>query len=203
MRSRQKIVAVVGATLALLVVPASYVFGSHVFSDVSSSAFYHDSVTALYNASITSGCGGTKYCPGSSVTRGQMAVFLDKIGGLSVGPGGQARPVVDALSVQGTQSYRFFQNVALSGAGATACSGDIPVGPKAADFGNYSIVHRLYATPGGINPEQVNVQLRDVDDAPDTYKICFAHVDGVTALPNGLYKTFGTEMVFNGQRTFR
>lgn len=201
--NRLKPVVVIAATLALLAVPASNVLGSHVFSDVPSSAFYHKSVSAVYNAGLTSGCGGTKYCPNNVVTRGQMAVFLNKLGGLSLGAGGQARPVADALSVQGTQVYRIFQNVALTGAGATACSPAINVGPVNADFGEYSIVHRLYDTPAGIEPEQVNIQIRDVNDAaPDDYEICLAHIDGATALPNGLYRTFGTVMVFHGQGTF-
>jgi hypothetical protein len=32
----------------------------------------------LYNAGITSGCGGGNYCPESSVTRAQMAIFLER-----------------------------------------------------------------------------------------------------------------------------
>jgi hypothetical protein len=190
-------------TLALVAIPSSYVWGSHVFSDVPSSAFYHDSVSAVFNAKVTAGCGGTKYCPNNAVTRGQMAVFLDKLGALSLGAGGQSNPVTDALSVQGTQVFKFLQNVSLTGAGATACSPAINVGPVNVDFGQYSLTVKLYATPVGINPEQVNVQIRDANDpAPDDFQICLAHVDGVTALPNGLYRTYGIEMVDHGQGTF-
>lgn len=202
MSSRLKPVVVIAATLALFAVPASYVFGSHVFTDVPSSAYYHDSVTAVFNASVTAGCGGPKYCPNSAVTRGQMAVFLDKLGGLSLGAGGQARPVTDALSVQGTQVHRHFRNVVIvSGSASSVCSA-FPVGPVAADFGSYSITHRLYQTPLGIDPEEINVQLRDIDDpAPDEYEVCLATLDG-SPLPVGTYRTFETEMVFHGQGTF-
>jgi hypothetical protein len=31
---------------------------------------------ALSAAGIVTGCGGSNYCPGNPVTRGQMAVFL-------------------------------------------------------------------------------------------------------------------------------
>lgn len=199
---RARPLVVIAVTLALFSIPTSYVFASHVFSDVSGGAYYHDSVTAVFNAGITAGCSPTKYCPNNPVTRGQMAVFMNLLGGLSLGPGGQPHTKVDALSDQGTQVYRFFQNVSLTGAGPTACSPLIPVGPKPANFGSYSITHRLYATPVGINPEQVNVQIRDADDAtPDEYEICLATLDG-SSLPNGLYRTFGTEMVFIGQNTF-
>lgn len=200
--NRRRFLVLVAVTTALLAIPATYVWGSHIFPDVSSSAYYHDSVTAVFNAGVTSGFPDGKYHPNDPVTRGQMAVFLDKLGGLSLGPGGQPHPVVDALSVQGTQSYRFFQNVSLTGAGATACSPDIAVGPKAANFGSYSLVFRLYQTPVGVNPEDVNVQLRDADDpTPDNYQICLARIDG-NPLPNGLYRLFGTEMVFNGQNKY-
>ena len=33
-------------------------------------------VHSLYNAGVTSGCGGGNYCPDAAVTRGAMAVFL-------------------------------------------------------------------------------------------------------------------------------
>ena len=199
---RMRPLAVLAVTVALLAIPASYVWGSHLFPDVSSSAFYHDSVSAIFNAGVSSGFPDGTYKPNSAVTRGQMAVFLDKLGGLSLGPGGQPHPVVDALSVQGTQSYRFFQNVSFTNADPTECSPDITVGPKAANFGSYSLTLRLYQTPAGVNPEGVNVQIRDVDDpAPDDYQICFARIDG-NPLPDGTYRLFGTQMVFNGQLKF-
>jgi uncharacterized repeat protein (TIGR03803 family) len=50
-----------------------------VFSDVECMpipAFAVDWIEELYHEGITGGCGGGNYCPGSPVTRGQMAVFL-------------------------------------------------------------------------------------------------------------------------------
>ena len=41
-------------------------------------------INQLANEGITGGCGGGDYCPGSSVTRGQMAVFLVKAFGLEL-----------------------------------------------------------------------------------------------------------------------
>ncbi len=50
-----------------------------VFSDVACpGGFAVDWIEELFAEGITGGCGGTSYCPNSSVTRGQMAVFLSK-----------------------------------------------------------------------------------------------------------------------------
>jgi hypothetical protein len=46
------------------------------FLDVPGAHSYHSFVEKLVRNSVTSGCGSGNYCPGSSVTRGQMAVFL-------------------------------------------------------------------------------------------------------------------------------
>ncbi len=48
------------------------------FLDVPSTNLFHDSVESIVRAGITSGCGAGNYCPGNSVTRAQMAVFLLK-----------------------------------------------------------------------------------------------------------------------------
>ena len=45
------------------------------FSDMVGSKFFDD-IVWLADEGITSGCGGTKFCPNGSVTRGQMATFL-------------------------------------------------------------------------------------------------------------------------------
>ena len=46
------------------------------FADVPGGHPFHDFVETIFRSSITAGCGGGLYCPGSAVTRGQMAVFL-------------------------------------------------------------------------------------------------------------------------------
>jgi hypothetical protein len=45
------------------------------FSDLVGSKFFDD-IVWLAEEGITAGCGGTKFCPNGSVTRGQMATFL-------------------------------------------------------------------------------------------------------------------------------
>ncbi len=49
-----------------------------VFSDVPTSMPLAPWIEELARLSVTSGCGGTAYCPSNSVTRGQMAVFMAK-----------------------------------------------------------------------------------------------------------------------------
>jgi hypothetical protein len=49
-----------------------------VFADVPAAAFAAAWIEDLSNRGITSGCGGSRYCPGDAVTRRQMAAFLLK-----------------------------------------------------------------------------------------------------------------------------
>ncbi len=55
--------------------------GSAGFTDTAGSVFRKD-IDRLAAAGITTGCGGTRYCPSSHVTRGQMAAFLVRALGL-------------------------------------------------------------------------------------------------------------------------
>ncbi|HKD20250.1 MAG TPA: choice-of-anchor tandem repeat GloVer-containing protein, partial [Thermoanaerobaculia bacterium] len=48
------------------------------FLDVSGNQPFHDFVETIFRAGITAGCGVGNFCPSSSVTRAQMAVFLLK-----------------------------------------------------------------------------------------------------------------------------
>jgi len=48
------------------------------FTDVPKSYWAYESIEILVANSITSGCGNEKYCPESSVTRAQMAIFLER-----------------------------------------------------------------------------------------------------------------------------
>ena len=52
------------------------------FGDVPTNHAFFPFVEALVKAGITSGCGAGTYCPDNAVTRGQMAVFLSRLGGL-------------------------------------------------------------------------------------------------------------------------
>ena len=98
------------STLVLVVAIAALAFplgvlANHQFSDVPTGASYHDDVEALVNAGVTTGCGGGEYCPTDSVTRGQMAQFLNRLGNLD----GNSAPSVDADQLDGFDSSDFVQ----------------------------------------------------------------------------------------------
>ncbi len=98
------------STLILVLAVAALTFplavlANHQFSDVPSSASYHDDVEALVDAGITNGCGGGKFCPSSSVTRGQLAQFLNRLGSLD----GSTPPSVDADKIDGIDSSGFLK----------------------------------------------------------------------------------------------
>jgi hypothetical protein len=48
------------------------------FLDVPQANLFHGDIEKIFRNGVTAGCGGGNYCPGSPVTRAQMAVFLLK-----------------------------------------------------------------------------------------------------------------------------
>jgi len=52
------------------------------FSDVSTNHWAFSHIEALADSGISAGCGNGKFCPGSTVSRAEMAVFLSKALGL-------------------------------------------------------------------------------------------------------------------------
>jgi hypothetical protein len=56
--------------------------GAGVFTDVAATTHASD-IATIAAAGITTGCGGTSYCPFSPVTRAQMASFLTRAFGLA------------------------------------------------------------------------------------------------------------------------
>lgn len=88
-----------------------------VFGDVAATDFAADFIEQLAADGITSGCGDGNYCPGDSVTRAQMAVFLlramygaeyippSAIGVFNdVGPGDFAANFIEQLAADGITS---------------------------------------------------------------------------------------------------
>jgi len=65
------------AVALTLGIPAG-ALANHRFTDVATGAFYHAAVSAIADAGITLGCGGTNFCPDDPVTRGQMAAFMHR-----------------------------------------------------------------------------------------------------------------------------
>lgn len=60
-----------------LTVPTA-VIASHLFSDVPNSNMFHGDISTLALSGVTAGCGGSNFCPSTSVTREQMAAFLGR-----------------------------------------------------------------------------------------------------------------------------
>jgi hypothetical protein len=73
----RRITLVLAAAIAMLLM-ATMVVASHDFTDVPSTAYYHDAVSFLKDHGITAGCSPSKYCPNDSVKRGDMAIFVEK-----------------------------------------------------------------------------------------------------------------------------
>jgi hypothetical protein len=85
------------ALAVALVLPTGGALASHQFSDVPTSHQFHNSIDAIADAGITTGCGGGRYCPNGLVTRGQMAAFINRLGALAPG----SAPKVNALRLNG------------------------------------------------------------------------------------------------------
>jgi hypothetical protein len=54
----------------------NYIGLHRVFNDVPDGHSFQRHILAIYNSGVTSGCGTSTYCPNSTTTRAQMAVFL-------------------------------------------------------------------------------------------------------------------------------
>ena len=65
-----------------VVLPTS-ILANHLFNDVPPGSTFHDAITNVYNAGITTGCGIGIYCPTNAVSREQMAGFLARRAGAS------------------------------------------------------------------------------------------------------------------------
>ena len=69
---------VAALVVAIVLVLPGIALATHQFADVPTSYTFHDDIDDLYGARIGTGCGGGNYCPNNSVTRGQMAGFLNR-----------------------------------------------------------------------------------------------------------------------------
>jgi len=67
------------AIVAAMVLAPVAVSASHTFTDVPDTHIFHSDIAWMADNGITSGCTPTEYCPGDSVTRGQMAKFLRNV----------------------------------------------------------------------------------------------------------------------------
>lgn len=195
-------VAVGIVSVALVAIPASLSRASDTFTDVSSSNTFHGSINALVDSGVTGGCSVSppKYCPGSFVTRGQMAGFLDRLGALSAG----RLTVVNAFLLNNLFIVGFEESFTLAGGARTECEttetlfgttndpDDLLLEPQ----GAYQVTHQLFGVPGVTETSLINVQLGDtIGDENESYDVCFSHIDDASTLAAGDYDTYGTYVV--------
>lgn len=81
-RSRQRLPTTVTIIVTALIVAPATALASHGFTDVRSGEFFHEAVDWMKDNDVTVGCNppnNTEYCPNDFVTRGEMAVFLERL----------------------------------------------------------------------------------------------------------------------------
>lgn len=78
-RARRVSRRVAAGLLALVLLVPGVALASHQFTDVPNSNSFHGDIDWLADYGITGGCGATTFCPGSAVTRGQMAAFMHRL----------------------------------------------------------------------------------------------------------------------------
>lgn len=86
--------AVIAAIFAAVIAPIA-VSASHDFVDVPDSNIFHDHISWMADAGVTQGCNppaNDMFCPGSNVTREQMAAFMRRLA---------ENQVVDAAELMG------------------------------------------------------------------------------------------------------
>jgi S-layer homology domain len=85
------------------------------FPDVRSSDPFYAKIETLFHSGVTAGCTGGNYCPGNSVTRAQMAVFLQKgkLGAVYVPPPGSGTRFTDVPP--GAFALDWIEDLAASG----------------------------------------------------------------------------------------
>ncbi len=64
--------------LALVVMFLPVGASAQTFNDIPTTHWAYQFIESLFASGITAGCGGGNYCPDDSVTRAQMAVFLER-----------------------------------------------------------------------------------------------------------------------------
>lgn len=69
---------IAGLLAMVLIAIPGVILASHQFADVLDSHQFHIPIARLKDAGITGGCSATTYCPDASVTRAQMAGFLNR-----------------------------------------------------------------------------------------------------------------------------
>lgn len=132
-RRRASTLLTIAATLAIAV-PMS-VLASHQFADVPDGGFHND-ISKIADAGITSGCGGGNYCPSTNVTRDQMAAFMSR--GFGVAGGNRTETFIPVPSDASTPTV--LAEVTMRTPGTTGGTGYIHVTASATWLAAYDAV---------------------------------------------------------------
>jgi hypothetical protein len=108
-------------------------------------------IDRLYAADITTGCGPTTYCPNDTVTRGQMAAFLDRALDL---PDAPPAPFTDTAGPFAAEIDRLYAADITTGCGPTTyCPNDTVTRAQMATF----VTRALGLTPILVEPRPLPV----------------------------------------------
>jgi hypothetical protein len=156
-RMSRRRAAIVAFIATLILALPMVVLASHQFDDVPNSHPFHNDIDALADAGITGGCSADNYCPGSFVTRGQMAAFLNRLGALAPGKvpkvnadrlDGYDAEELNSLAIARSDSTVALTGTALTllsvtvdapGPGLVAVHGNLTVYTQDVDCGNCEI----------------------------------------------------------------
>jgi hypothetical protein len=110
------IAAVTGGVIAA----PTAAFATHRYSDVPDDSIYAAALDRLAASGVVKGCTTTTFCPQDDVTRGQLALLLDRQSGK-----GDVAPSVNAFTVMGMTAEQLRGQTGAQGpAGATGTKGD-------------------------------------------------------------------------------
>jgi hypothetical protein len=127
------------------------------FGDVNEAGPYYRFIETLLHNEVTSGCGGGNYCPGSNVTRAQMAVFLmvSKFGASYLPP--EATGTVFTDVPLGSFAASFIEDIAARQitagcGGGNYCPGDSVTREQMAVFLLRTLEGPTYVPPDCVTP---------------------------------------------------
>jgi hypothetical protein len=163
--------------VSLLLMPVILVMADHLpFVDVPSSAFYHDAVSAVFGARITTGTSPSTFSPEDPVLRGQMAAFLHRGLGRVAYTAGDSVPLSNLVNTD----YIEIARLRINTGGAAGGTGFLKVDAAftATNFGSGCRCRiRFYlAAEGGPNSQFHNLTLDDLSG------ISFSDASGAVTL---------------------
>lgn len=185
------------ATLAALIAAPMAVWASHQFTDVPADSVFHEDIDAIADAGVTKGCNppeNTEFCPEDTVTREEMAAFMNRLGALDGG-----NPVVDARTVQGQGLFSDIQEFEVENLedNEEECVPTQSMRGPDHEFGTFFVVYQLLDAPGDTFTFDVNVTASDRDPSgslPESgFLVCFSMLESDRVLPAGTYRLFAIE----------